>query len=94
MFQNFKCPSCGKEMRQGYLLGGIKHYLYWFPKGKKPSALNQLVQGWPLWRPGSVEDGMLLNPPVADGVVKMPTLICPECKVALLDFDEEHALEE
>lgn len=93
MQNEMKCPNCGKAMRQGYLLGGVKHYLFWIPEGKNPAVLKQLVQGWPLWRPGSVEEGMMLNPPVADGVVKMPTLICSDCKMALLDYDEEHAVE-
>lgn len=83
------CPCCGKTLLRGFMVaGGAKSWLFWYPH--KPSSWELAKHGLPLFRRGDPENGMVLHP-FTDGVHYLPALNCPDCKLVMLDYDEEHA---
>ena len=88
-----RCPSCGNAMLDGYMLsGGGRCWLLWYPKGKRPSAFGILKHGFPFFKKGSPEEGMVLHP-WTDSMHYLPSYNCPECKMVLLDYDPDNAEE-
>jgi hypothetical protein len=87
------CPKCGKEMLAGHMLsGGGKCWLFWYPKGNKPSAIKLAKHAFPFFKKGSPEKGMLLYP-WTDRFRYLPSWNCPDCELALLDYNEDAAEE-
>lgn len=87
-----RCPNCGKSMADGYMLGGYNHHLQWFPKGTAQSAWEKVKLKLSFKRPGSVESMMLLSP-ASFTCVKLPAQNCPDCKLVILDYNENDMME-
>lgn len=87
------CPKCGNEMLAGYMLsGGGKCWLLWYPKQKKPSGMEIVKHGFPFFKKGSPEKGMVLHP-WTDKLRYLPSWNCPDCELALLDYSVDAAEE-
>ena len=87
------CPRCGKEMHHGYIRAGGGLWLVWFPWKKQATNWNMLKFGAPFFKRGSVDDGMSLLPAAMEAY-NAPALNCLECKLVLLDYDEEHTFDD
>ena len=86
-----KCPKCGGQMLPGQMLGGaLKFSLFWFPENKKAKGRHLWKFGFPCFQLGDVQTGMQLHPYNYNRILYLPALNCPQCKLILLDYDEEH----
>ena len=88
-WKDTQCPKCGQKMLRGYIIGWVKHYLHWYTKENRPSEWELFRVGPPFCRQGSPETGMLLHP-IVDGICRLPARNCPNCKLVLVDYNEEH----
>lgn len=72
------CPSCGRLMLEGNMISGGAEKLFWYPTDAGTENRN----------PAPEREISLFR--WTDHKVKHPAFRCPECRLVLLDYAQEH----